>query len=361
MSLSKIIKVIKRKPTRRDQVLAGDVYGSLEIVANTLSLLHIGAGGEQISIPLQVVNALRKILDTAISRGLSVDYIVSEVSKIIYQHGFGKESFSTIRYGDKIVIPGSSLKGAVRSRLELLFTAVNNEVPSCFRVVEGFAPQPAPKGGQGWRHQRVWSSSLENRGRGCDATSATYWEDIQVCIVCDMFGAPGLRSRIDFGNLEPLNNVRLIRADILIRGRSVSFEFIDKNSSFKGVVLLNGLSLKELGLLSIAMRLLEDKPILIGRFKYVKHRLRIDNNFLSEWFGRLKINGLKLRIPFYAENSIKILDENNIQYRRAGIEFIVDNDLEKLLRLAEEEARREYGKYLGKIDEVEMVEKLYKE
>jgi len=350
---------MRGSPTRRDLVLSRGIYGSLEIHAGTRTLLHIGVGGESLSIDPHIINNVKKIVFTSISREVNIDYIIKELSRLIARHGLGAKIYSITRYNDRIVIPGTSLKGAVRSRLELLFKAVNYEVPSCFRLAGPARSSPAPKGTHGWRHQRIWPSSLENREPSCNVSATEYWEDIKVCIVCDMFGAPGLRSRVNFGNLEPISEVGAIRVGVLIKNRPIFFEFVDKDSMFKGVISIEGLSLEELGLLSIAMRLLEDKPILIGRFKYVKHRVKKDNNVAEEWFGRLDIKPVRLRIPFYAEHSANLLKENNIGYTRKGVELVVENDVIRLLKLAEDTAKKKYGAYLGEIDEVEELRKLH--
>lgn len=358
MALSKVIRVIRSSPTRRDLVLSKGIYGSLEIHARTETLLHIGCGGETLSIPPQMIDTAKRIVNASTSRRVDVGYIIRELSRLITRQGLGVKIYSNTRYNDRPVIPGTSLKGAIRSRLELLFKEADDNVPSCFRLAGSPRSGPAPKGTHGWRHQRIWSSSLENRESSCSTTGAEYWEDIRVCIVCDMFGAPGLRSRINFSNLEPVEDVKVMRVGVLIRDRPILFEFIDKNSMFKGVVSLEGLSLEELGLLSIAMRLLEDKPILIGRFKYVRHRVKRDNNVVEEWFGRLNIKPIGLRIPFYADHTVSLLKENNIGYTRKGMELVVEDDVVKLLKLAEETAKTRYGKYLREVDEIEELEKL---
>ena len=358
MALPKVAKVIRNTPTRRDLVLSKGIYGSLEIHAKTEALLHIGIGGEAPDIPPHIIDTAKKIISTNMSRGVDIGYTIRELSRLITRQGLGAKIYSTTRYGNRPVIPGTSLKGAVRSRLELLFKEANGNVPSCFRLAGPSRSEPAPKGTHGWRHQRIWPSSLENRESSCNVIGAEYWEDMKVCIVCDMFGAPGLRSRVNFGNLEPVDGVKVVEAQVLVEDGRIPFEFIDKNSAFKGIISLEGLSLEELGLLSIAMRLLEDRPILIGRFKYVKHRVRRNNIEVEEWFGRLNIKPVRLRIPFYANYALNLLEGNNIGYTRKGMEFVVESDAVKLLELAERTAKMKYGNYLGEINEVEEVEKL---
>ena len=173
----------------------------------------------------------------------------------------------------KYFIPASSLKGAVRSRLEYKFRPVNvggrSVSRSCY-IIQG-----PPEGSE--RHLKFWGvDSARPREGPCDAT-----ERDEVCAVCDLFGAPSLASRLNFsdavlesGGLEELGDLRIraFRPGCIFRFSCTMF-----NASWE-----------ELGLTFMAMELKTKSPLLIGFKKYVYNRVVGAPYRKRYYFGLLK-------------------------------------------------------------------------
>ena len=66
-----------------------------------------------------------------------------------------KEHYSVRR---RPAIPGSSLKGAVRSRIEL--ASIGDRVPAVFLYDSGALKALPEVGVHGWRHARIWCESV---------------------------------------------------------------------------------------------------------------------------------------------------------------------------------------------------------
>ena len=172
--------------------------------------------------------------------------------------------------GSTFYIPGSSVKGAVRHRAEMMFKSVDGSVPSCY-IVYDRAIAPLEK------YKRIYGEQvLEERGK-CIVDMGR-GREAKVCEVCDIFGAPGAIAKIAFSDLIPKSDdpVEVVKIN------GVTYRVFKKGTVFNGKILIGDLELYQIGLLLKALRHDVDKPILIGMFKY------------KGWseenkFGRLKI------------------------------------------------------------------------
>lgn len=151
------------------------------------------------------------------------------------------------------VIPGSSVKGNIRARIELSAFPVNGIVKSCFSVVGGRMISEV--------HQKIYEAAGMQRER------CSYLYDQKVCRVCDIFGSAGLASRVEFSDAY------------LVKGRvgevwagKLRVEAAHPGTVFSGSIYVNGLTPLEVGVLVFGMsvkRVAEPgKPVLFGRFKY---------------------------------------------------------------------------------------------
>ena len=266
------VQVRRERATRRDLAdREARLVGRLRLVCEVLkevdgwpNFLHIGSGALELSYD---EGAMRELAVKAADVGDLIGLLQRRPEAMKAEH------MEVVRYADRPCIPGSSLKGTVRSRLELSFTAVNRWVRSCFHR----AGKPPAPGQPGRVHFELWKPATEEsrvigfrgrkpvRDRVCDATKV--FDRVRVCVVCDLLGAPGLASRVLFGNLEHRKG-RLIKLELDGHEKLWAFE---PGSTFEGDVAFVGLREEELGLLLVGLGATEDgnfNPILMGKSKY---------------------------------------------------------------------------------------------
>lgn len=314
------IKVSRQPPRARNRFegLIGTLDMNLEVCSKVRgdsfnSYLYVGSGRPSLRLDEESLKLLLKgKMDMAV-KNLRIDF----------------EHLGFVEVSETPTIPGSTLKGNVRSRIELSFRAKDGNVRSCF--IRASLPRPKPSVGEyGWRHYEVWGDILfENRGAPCD-----YSKGGGVCLVCDLFGTAGLKGLIDFSDfkgeaiaLKPMNlpyGLKILAAP--------------PGSIFKGRINFFSLRSHELGLLLLGMRLSKSrkgKPVLLGRLKY---RSAV-NGFL---FGRVS----------YVANSLK-LNELSEGFNEVKAGASVEGDkLDFLIEKLTDEARRKFGDELMVTDEV---------
>jgi len=299
------------------------------------SYLYVGAGEFELQVPRERVSSARTISDLrTLSNQVRIEYS------------------DFIRMGGRIAIPGSTLKGVVRSRLEMLLK------DSCFIRGRGPLRELPQKGTHGWRHARIWKESvMKERKRTCDLSGRGVVAKVAICPVCDLLGTAGLVSRVYFGNFYMAKG-NTERIELEYEEKIVA---VTPKSEFTGEIALQGITIEELGLILIGLRVLEKKPILVGKHKYKKVR---DSQGRELWFGRVFASVEEITL---SDLSLQYIKEQNLglkDYRR-----IKGDDLEKLMSTAVKRALQSYKfefdvdveSLTVKFDEVERVEQLSKE
>ena len=321
--------------------LKNRLSGTLVLEARAESYLHVWSGRMHVELDLSGIrpSMSRAELVRAIERraeGLARRAIV--------------EPAELASYGEQLVMPGSSLKGAVRARLELL----GKEAGVCFAIQDRPDYRPA-KGQHGWRHYALWRDAAEPpRRQACGD-----------CITCDLFGSPGKCSRIFFGNLKLRralkNPVEELQLDYGERVRAIK-----PGTLFEGEISFLGLQPEELGLLAFGMRLHEGKPILIGKSKY-RRRVRQDTGE-EVTFGRLLLRAVELRLaPWCRRLAEELAQEASVSFTLAqeggGQEEVVfsGESLAGLLRHLVEKAKQAYEGFNYDFDELSCLEAIWRE
>jgi CRISPR/Cas system CSM-associated protein Csm3 (group 7 of RAMP superfamily) len=318
------VEVIRARP--RDRSRFEHLVGSLSVTIEPISYLYIGSAQEQ---HLMNEEELIKVLNKY--GGLTSEAI----SSVKFE-----EKYSSFHTTNNVpTIPASSVKGNIRSRIELSFRARNGKTKSCF--IRATAPTRPPVARlHGWRHYKIWGEVLmENRGWSCDST-----RNQQVCLVCDLFGTNGLQGLISFSDFKG-EGIRLERLDL---EHEVNVLAAPPNSKFRGSVSFLNLRQEELGLLFIGMGLkvsARGRAVLLGRFKY---RKQVGGYEL----GRIIYHLERLKLSEYSEH-IKF---ENISINPGG--SLEGEDLNTLVRTLVESAMRTYEGELDVKDEVSTIEKL---
>jgi len=181
-------------------------------------------------------------------------------------------------------IPGSSLKGAVRSRIEL--ASSGGRVPAAFLYDSGALKALPRVGVHGWRHARIWCESVfEERVRGAGYT-----------VLEDIMGVAGgwleaIGSRVYFGDLKLVSRHS---CEVVVLDHNEVVQAIPRDAVFEGEILVQNLEMDELGLLFYGLaqdkRLYcnHDPLMLLGAFKY-RCRVRQDTGKRVE-FGVVRVD-----------------------------------------------------------------------
>ena len=157
--------------------------------------------------------------------------------------------------GEEFVVPGSSVKGAVRSMLELAFKPVNGRVGACMAVTAG-------KGLPSYRHTELLARLGTVVRPPC--------EGVEACVLCDVFGNRSLSSRAFFTDFKPEQKPPKLVDCVVGGGR---YSVYARGQSFIGEVVIYVRDVRdpvEAGLVLIGMGILPDGsvPIPIGALKY---------------------------------------------------------------------------------------------
>ncbi|MCS7369530.1 MAG: RAMP superfamily CRISPR-associated protein [archaeon GBS-70-058] len=318
------LNVLRSSP--RDRGVYRDLCGLMDVsLFPDNSYLHVGSGREVFEVDLKRLKEVygrRRRIDESVIRELRLKTGYSE--------------FASTAMG--VVIPGSTVKGNVRARLELSFHGFNGKVRSCFlrasRIVK------VEKGGSGWRHQRVWSETVfEDRGPPCDYTRMD-----NVCLICDLFGTAGLKSLIEFSDFIG-SNVKLEALDLPY---GMKVYAAPPGSEFNGEISFMNLKDYELGLLLLGMGVMNGsfgRSVILGRFKY---RGLMDN----KKFGIVKYKVNRISLNRYSSklviNDLTINPGDHIEGEK----------LDTLCKVLANLSLKHFENEFRIVDEVEILEKL---
>ena len=330
------MRMLRVSPIRllpRPRNVVSGLVGALRVAISTCSkardtfdsYLHVGSGQS----PLKTdEKTLREILARHGLTSLAMERVEFEIDRL---------SFNIV--SNRPAIPGSSVKGNIRSRLELSFVARSGRVRSCFTRATRFRGEPRI-GSQGWRHFRIWRRSLiEDRGAPCDLTRAG-----SVCLVCDIFGTAGLGALVDFSDFVA-EDVELVTLEL---ERGIKLLAAPPSSTFQGRMSFRNLQPEELGLLLIGMGLREfrvGRPVLLGRLKYRK-------DIQGYKFGRVRYSVESMELSPIS-SSLKL----PIRTVRAG-ELVAGDELDAVCKAMVAFAEERFGREMEIVDEVSRVEEL---
>lgn len=313
------VNVLRNKPRSRQEI---GLAGIIETRLVSESYIHIGSAQP----PLKVdEDKLKRVIQRAGPKNMNL------LSKVIRF----EERIQFNICGGIPTIPGSSVKGNIRSRLELSFRPKGGYVKSCFLRATRPLERKVPMGQHGWRHSRIWGEVLfEDRGPPCDLT-----RNDTVCLVCDLFGTTGLKSLVDFGDFKGYG----VELESLDLDYGMKVYAAKPGSEFRGIISFINLSISDLGLLFIGMR--AGGSALLGRLKY--------RSVISGYtFGKVK----------YVIDGFKLWDESR-PLEIGGLiikpgEKVEGERLAHLIEMLKTRAYKEYEGEISDVDEVALIERL---
>lgn len=214
----------------RETVLRGELVN--------LSPLRIGAGGEP---------PLGSPVDLAVIR------INMDGAKVPY-------------------IPGSSLKGTIRSQASAI--AMRKGLEVCSGLSKSTCMENKRYVDTETGEQRL-SDFIEKELRYGSPEKATEAFFKTACLMCRIFGAPSYASKVTFSDAYPVGNVRLgVRTGVAISRKTgaVAFgpyqvEYVEPGSRFTFSVTMRNLPNYALGLIAYVLKMMMDGEVAIGGFK----------------------------------------------------------------------------------------------
>ncbi len=222
-------------------------------------------------------------------------------------------------------IPGSSLRGVLRSHIE--------------RIVRAFEPGKAGNGKGACNplaisekedadfhacvtdsQVKAWREELRNRPNGDQIFAQRVWD--KSCRVCRAFGSPWLASRVRISDLPCLNGAEAETRDAVAIDREketvankYDFEVFPVGSRFRLEIVADNLDETERGLLWLGIEELRRGQILVGGFK-------------GRGLGRVTLENLQLRFvdknglrDYLLKGEIPLCDESKAQ---AWLEKLLD-------------------------------------
>jgi len=262
------LKVKQFKSTPRDKInpslFSGELYFKIRVL-NDYNLI-VKSGSPLLEYDEALINSVLNLPES--------DLLKQDTSI------FEAENVSTfIRIGDKITIPGTTLKGMTRARLELSFIPKSNEIDACFIT--------RSKGRIGYKQRNYL------KGFGYNNNITERWQckgGMNVCFVCNIFGSMGLRAKVNFSDAELVKgSMKRVTLDVG-RGHS-NEEIIGDDGEFQFKISFENLERSELGAIFYALNTNSDKTVLIGSHKYGASK---DVRQKTVRLGKCKITATKI-------------------------------------------------------------------
>jgi len=276
------VEIRRKEFTPREYLLPGRFNLTLKFEALVPGNSYIFSG----AIPEQLPEAKNFYdgIDKLKRRILSGEklHLEEETKRLLNEVYASKQKFKKSTNFPKLLnsyfIPGSSIKGAVRSRIEykLKPTKVGDSFISysCYIAESSFLDKLFAK-----NHLTFWGDDISYFRFSCSVP--------KVCVVCDLFGTQSLASRVSFSDalLTPPTSTSL---EFL---KDLNIEAVKPNSKFNLRVDAINLNFVELGLLFLGFEIFSRSPILIGSFKY-RYNPKVTKKLYRDRFsfGLLKFN-----------------------------------------------------------------------
>jgi len=324
------VNVLRNPPRRRD--ICSGLTGRLEVSIVAESYLHIGEGAQKSLVEI----------DEEGLKGLKGAPSLREVRRYV-RFIAGVVPFNKV--SGKPAIPGGTVKGNIRTRLELSFRSKNGVARSCLLIASRPLDRPNPPRTSGWRHQRIWSHAIGEDRRACN-----FIAERKVCLLCDLFGSAGLSSLINFSDFLLTDGAN--RMEIVDLPYGMRLEAAKPGSVFTGIIEFRNLALEELGLLFLGMGLRGGRisdQVLMGRLKY--HNVQ---TLGGKVFGRIRyrLNGLAL--SRLSTESMK-LDGWEI---RPGGSLADEGRLDALVKDLVDRSLKKFEGEIMLVDEVRVIDQL---
>jgi len=238
-----------KTPTPRDRILPDRFNVKLSFHAKVLenSYLFTGAFVKEVKVNRNFLNKLnyltKRYLKGEINEHNFINMVNTSLSNIIKL----KSSNEIPKIKGRVIIPGSSVKGVVRSRIEYKLSPKY----SCYSVESRSLPQEKFLR----KHVILWGEEVTKARGSCRAETG------EVCLICDLFGTAGLSSRVHFSDMIMTDGSTQYLEDLGI-------EAVAPSSKFNLEVICSNADFLDLGLIFLGLEVFTNTPILMCAYKY---------------------------------------------------------------------------------------------
>ena len=308
------VGVEKRDFTPRNEIIPGRFNIILDFKAVVPENSYVFVGGMSHEIGTWLSSIEGKIYEHV----KNLRPIDEKTIKDVFSELFSRPRYTVtqfLRYNKTYAIPGSSLKGAIRSRIEYKLkpfkVGADYRSFSCYIVQEHLSRKTHG-------HIEFWGKDVVYSRDTCSPP--------KVCSVCDLFGCPSLSSRVH------ISDALMVAGDVEYI-KELNREAATPNSEFRLSVSILNSDLLDLGLLFLGMEVFTSTPILIGAFKYRFNKKVGLEKLRNKYFaGLLKFELLSFKnlfgdfpsnidnnltlIKIAREELLKKYDENYIDFQR---------------------------------------------
>jgi len=257
-----------KRVKRSTRALFNKPYYKFEVQLTVLENNYIFVGSAR--------DELAKVPDSVYEEKIDLDKKLEKIADLI------KPMSSIILIEDEPYIPGSTLKGMIRFRVEHSFKPdKNGKIYSCF------IKQAHPEIKENIKNFLIKFGYFPNE------VEARQNEDIrsdQFCKVCDLFGNSNLASRVIISDAKPLNEIKLEELNISEKWNDIR-RVIPPKSQFKFTINLNNGDMEDLALLYLGMNLHNDGTLLLGMNKFAPKK---NDKGQIIHFGRIKLELIKI-------------------------------------------------------------------
>lgn len=192
----------------------------------------------------------------------------------------------------KLFIPGSSLRGVLRSHVERIVRTFEpnkkeNGIGACNPLAMEEGEDVIFNACITNSQAKAWRNELRNQGDRDYAFAQRVWNGS--CRICRVFGSPWLASRVRISDLQSMHGAEVETRDAVSIDRETEivkdkydFEAVPIGSRFKLEITADNLDEVERGLLWLGIEELRREQILVGGFK-------------GRGLGRVTLDKLELR------------------------------------------------------------------
>jgi len=311
------VKTVRNRATDRSDFrnFSGFVIYHAEVASG--SFLHVGSGEREKQ--LKNYEELRSI----VSSNKPID-----INKVTSSYLASSEIAFFAHYGDRnteqkqLIIPGSTVKGLSRFRMEHSFKIINGLSLSCFIIQSKYAPP---------RNKIMNFLNIYGDGNSITPRFTCRGKD-DPCVTCNIYGKMGLRSRVHFTDalLQTSEHIARMKTEF-----GSYLEVIKEGGSFSGKIYFDSLLLEEIGLILNSLGIFTKAPVPVGLSKYRSFKL----NGKNVTMGKLHFNLKKL-----------LVRKPNKTYK-TGKKVKPPDNLDSFLIDSQNAMNQKYGKYLREINE----------